>query len=81
VLSASGRILLEEQVTIGSEFVKNLGTITVSSEGGTITDGFDASQIIKDMMEKILPPMMQIMTMGMMINMMTGLMQSMTNVM
>jgi hypothetical protein len=81
VLSASGQKLLERQTTIGSEFVKNLGNITVSGGGGVTTGGFDASQIIKDMMEKMLPPMMQIMSMSMMVNMMAGLMQSMTNVM
>jgi hypothetical protein len=81
VLNASGQKLLEQQTTIGSEFVKNLGNITVSGGDRIITDGFDASQIIKDMMEKMLPPMMQIMAMSMMVNMMAGLMQSMTNVM
>jgi hypothetical protein len=81
VLSASGQRLLEKQTTIGSEFVKNLGNITISGGGGVITNGFDVSQVIKDMMEKMLPPMMQIMTMGIMVNMMTGLMQSMANVM
>jgi hypothetical protein len=78
ILSASGQTLLEKQVTIGSEFVKNLGTITVSDGGGITTGGFDASQIIKDMMEKMLPPMMQIMTMSMMVNVMAGMMQSLS---
>jgi hypothetical protein len=81
VLSASGQKLLETQTTIGSEFVRNLGNITVTGDGGVTTDGFDVSQVIKDMMEKMLPPMMKIMAMSMMINMMAGLMQSMANVM
>lgn len=77
VLSASGQALLEKQATVGSEFVKNLGNITVSGGGGITTGGFDTSQIIKDMMEKMLPPMMQIISMSMMVNV---IMQSMTGV-
>jgi hypothetical protein len=80
VLNASGQKLLETQTTIGSEFVKNLGNITVSGGGGTIVDGvgFDPSQIIGQMMNMMMPMIVQIMGMSMMINMMVGMMQSLT---
>jgi hypothetical protein len=80
VLNASGQKLLETQTTIGSEFVKNLGNITVSGGGGIITDGvgFDPTQIISQMMNTMMPMMMQIMGMSMMVNMMAGMMQSLT---
>jgi hypothetical protein len=80
VLNASGQKLLETQTTIGSEFVRNLGNITVSGGDGVTTDGFDISKTIKDMMEKMVPPMIQIMGMSMMVNMMAGMMQSLTQV-
>jgi hypothetical protein len=80
VLDASGQKLLEKQTTIGSEFIKNLGDITVSDGGGVTTDEFDISKTIKVMMEKMVPAMIQIMAMSMMVNMMAGMMQSLTQV-
>jgi hypothetical protein len=78
---ATGDIIANIQDFHPKDWIVNSYTINVPnvSDGGTTTTGgtFDPSELIRQMMEKLVPAMMQMMGVVMMIRMMTSLMGSM----
>jgi len=77
---ATGDIIANIQDFHPKDWIVNSYTIdvpNVSDSGATTTGGnFDPSELIKQMMEKLVPPMIQLMGMMMVMSMMAGMMSS-----